>query len=213
MIYKIKEYKDKLIEKAYKDGMKEFNKFFGINWIYNTPNICVLNNRKEIDLFQYKSSKWVIGFASGNAVYILDNKNMEKESEHKKHSKKKYSELVKHEICHLFYKIVSKMDNNKPRWLFEGVSIYLSGQLESKKIPNSFSTFIDSYEKDIKFGPYTEGGMAVKLLIQNFGKQKLLKLISNLRKTDNKKEFSRLFKKIYGFDLSYKNFNNLLNKK
>jgi hypothetical protein len=177
MIYKIKEYKNKLINKAYKEGMKEFSKFFGINWIYNLPNICILKSRKEINCFRYKSSGWVIGFAKGKVIYLLDNKNMEKESSHKKLSDEKYSALIKHELCHLFYDILSK-DNSKPRWLTEGVSIYLSGQLKKKKPVEKFCLFIDSYEKDVKFGAYIEGGMAVKLLIDNFGKKRILKLIS-----------------------------------
>jgi hypothetical protein len=38
-------------------------------------------------------------------------------------------------------------------------------------------------------------------------------LISESRKVEDKKDFEKLFKKIYGFDLSYKKFNDLLDKK
>lgn len=209
MIYTIKDHKDKLIEKAYREGMKEFNEFFGIGWKYNLPSICVLKNRKEIDLFRYKSESWVVGFVGGNTIYVLDKKNIKKESNHKEYSDEEYAMLVKHELCHLFYGILSKRQSNKPRWLAEGVSIYLSGQMKYKKLVEKFVTFIDSYEKTNK-GTYSEGGAAVKLLVEKFGKKKLLKLIFHLKEVSTEKAFFQLFKKVYGFDLSYKNFNNLL---
>jgi len=212
MIYKIKEVKNKLIEKAYKDGMKEFNKFFGINWVHHLPDICVLKNRKEIDLIKgYKTESWVVGFVKGRTFYVLDYENVKKESDHKYHSEEKHSTLIKHELCHLFYSIVSK-DCHKPIWLTEGVSIYLSGQLKEKRQVEKFSNFLKFYEKG-GGGVYFESGTAVKLLMENFGKKKLLKLISKSKESNNKSEFSRLFKKIYNFNLNYKNFNNLLNKK
>ncbi len=215
MIYKIKEYKNKLIEKAYREGMKEFNKFFGINLEYNKePDICILNSRKEIDLLKrYKSERWVNAFViggKGNIVYILDNNRMEKESSHKKHSDNEYSALIKHEICHLFEHVVSK-NCYKPLWLGDGLAVYLSGQLKFYNKINTFSNFIESYDKYNK-STYTEGGNACMLLIENFGKKKILRLISRSSEVNNKNDFAKLFKKIYGFDLSYKNFNNLLNK-
>lgn len=211
MIYTIKDHKNKLIEKAYSEGMRELNAFFGIGWKYNLPNICVLKNRKEIDLFQYKSEDWVTGFVRGNTVYVLDEKNVQKESSHKTYSKEEYAMLIKHELCHLFYGILSKRQSNEPRWLAEGVSIFLSGQMKHKKPAGGFSKFIDSYEKN-NSGTYSESGMAVKLLVEKFGKKKLLELISRLKEVSTEKAFAQLFKKTYGFDLNYKNFNSLLHK-
>jgi hypothetical protein len=210
MIYKIKKYKNKLIEKAYRDGMKELNGFFGINWNFDTPNICVLNSRKEINFFGYKNKDWIIGFAQGRTIYLLDNDKMEKESCHKKHSTDEYSSLIKHELCHLFYNIISG-EYYKPVWLTEGVSIYLSGQLKEKKPVEKFTKFLEFYGNGGS-EVYSESGTAVKLLVEKFGKKKLLKLISRSKEASNKKEFAKLFKKIYGFDLGYKNFNILLSK-
>lgn len=211
MIYRIKEHKDKLIEKAYNEGMREFHKFFGINWTYNKPNVCVLENRKEIDFFNYKSQRWVVGFAKNNIIYVLKRKNMEKESSHKQYSPERYAMLVKHELCHLFYGIIAKSNSDKQKWLTEGVSIYLSGQMKFKKPVSHFSAFIDANQKNGN-GAYDEGGEAVKLLVENFGKKKLLNLISKSKEVNTNEEFAKLFKKIYSFDLNYKNFNALLKK-
>jgi len=190
VIYKIQQYNDKLVEKAYKDGMRDLGKFFGINWVRDTPNICILKNRKEIDLFRYKSKNWFIGFVVENIIYVLDYYNITKESSHKKFSKEEYEMLIKHELCHLFYNIISK-NKIQPIWLTEGVSIYLSGQLKYKKNVKKFSMFIESYTKNNN-GTYPESGKAVELLVINFGKKKLLEMISKSNDTNNKKEFDRV---------------------
>jgi hypothetical protein len=88
----------------------------------------------------------------------------------------------------------------------------LSGQLKYYKQILEFKNFLSSYETHSD-GVYKESGLAIKLLVENFGKEKLLKMISGLREVNSEIEFNRLFKKIYGFTLNYKNFNILLNQK
>jgi hypothetical protein len=215
MIYKIKEYKNRLIEKAYKEGVNESKSFFGVDLPFEI-NVCILNERKEIDLFyKSKTESWVNAFGKpgNNTVYILDNKNMEKESSHKKLSNEEYSELIKHEICHVFYDYISD-DCYEPLWLSEGLALNLAGQTKQYEPVIHFSHFLKSYEEYVDaVHLYPESAYAVKSLLIIFGKQKLLKLVSHSKEAKNKKEFAKLFKKMYGFDLSYKNFNNLLNKK
>jgi len=214
MIYKIKEYKDSLINNAYKKGMKEASIFFGINWpSIPTPSVCVLKSRKEIDsIKQYKTKPYVVAFVrpGGRTIYILDIKKFKTESNHKYHTDRKHITLLKHELCHLFYNVYSCGCHN-PIWLTEGVSIYLSGQLNERKPVDKFTNFIDFYEHG-GAGVYFESGTVVGLLIKNFGKKKILELISHSGEVKNKNQFAKLFKKIYGFDLNYKNFNNLLSK-
>jgi hypothetical protein len=213
MIYKIKEIKNKLVEESYSEAMKEFNEFFGIGWEYNLPHICVLDNRKQIDNLCYgaKGKRWMVGFSDGSKIaYVLDNKKIAEESNHKEFTSYEYKALIKHEICHLFYTILSN-NNNKPIWLCEGVSLYLSGQNNLKPKIKEFSNFYESYEKDLG-KVYQESGFAVGLLVKKFGKKKLLKLIKESGKAKSKRDFSVLFKTIYSFDLSVKNFNKLLTK-
>ena len=99
--------------------------------------------------------------------------------------------------------------NYTPKWLWEGVSIYLSGQNKLKGKIKEFSDFYESYEKDLG-RVYQESGYAVELLVKKFGKNKLLKLIKESGKIKSKKDFSVFFKTIYNFDLSIKNFNDFL---
>ena len=202
MIYKLKEQRDKFIEKVYKDSMKDLNKFYEVNWTYGRPNVIIPESRKQIDqLKDTKTERWVVGWSSGQFIYVLDRKNFNKESSNK-YSESSYSATIKHELSHAFYNIKSK-GKNTPRWLCEGVAIYTSGQNKLKKIPIKFGNFLSFYEnggKDI----YYESGFAVELLVKKYGKKKLLKLILN------KDGFSKLFKKIYGFSSNYKEFNAFL---
>ena len=213
MIFSVNPTSDKLIEQAYKEGMEELNKFFEINWIRDTPTIFTIPDRKTIDLIRKKPSEdWVIGWADDKlrAIYILEAKDYEKESCHK-YSDEKYTALIKHELVHLFMVVFSKNNNLKPIWLHEGIAIYLSGQNELRKIPKDakFSRFLNSHDK-YEEGLYQESGFAVKILIERNGKEKFLQLVKETKKTEPKEEFTKRFKKIYGFELNYDYFNRFL---
>lgn len=218
MICKIKEVKNKLIEESYNKGMKELNEFFDIDWKSNLfPMVCILNNRKEMDLFYgEKTENWILAFIKPkvNVIYILDHDKIKYESNRETISDSEYYSFIKHELCHIFFNIIAN-GNWKPLWLSEGTAVYLSEQLKYLKDVKKIERCIESYDKidNFPFYTYAVGGMAVKLLIENFGKEKLLNLISRSGEAKDKEDFAKLFKEIYDFDLNYENFNNLLNKK
>ena len=211
MIYKLKQQKDKFIEKAYYDSMKSLNKFYKIKWAYGRPNVVTVESRKQIDeLKDVKTESWVVGWSDNKTIYILDRKKMKTESCHIGDTEKTYIALLKHEISHAFFHILSKGKYN-PRWLCEGVAIYTSGQNIFKKPLIKFTNFLDFFNKG-GGGIYYESGFAVELLVKKYGKGKLLKLISGLAIINDKQDFSKLFMKIYNFNPNYTNFNNLLTK-
>lgn len=210
MIFEIEEKMDKFIEKIYSKSMKDLDEFFDIGWIRNTPFIFVVRDRKIIDkLRREKTEEWLVAWADSRSriIYVLDRKKFEKESNHK-YSKEEYSALIKHELCHLFFNILSK-ENYKPKWLNEGVAIYLSGQNKFKSPIKEFKEFLEFYDNS-GGRIYYESGFFIELLVKKFGKTKLLMLIKSIKDVKTEKEFSRLFKKIYGFDLNYKEINKLL---
>ncbi|MBU2104236.1 MAG: hypothetical protein KKF67_00460 [Nanoarchaeota archaeon] len=207
MIFELKSKKDRFLEGGYKKAMRELNEFFGISWDKNTPRIILLKNRNEIDKFVgNKTEDWFVGTAEEKNIILLDRKNYEKESCHK-YSDEEYIALIKHELCHLFFRILSK-EISMPKWLDEGVAIYLAGQLKFKKIPDKFSNFLRFYSKGGK-GVYQESGFVVELLVKKFGKQRLLKLIKSLKSVNSEEDFKEQFKKIYGFNLNYQEINKL----
>jgi len=206
MAFTIQHINDKKIEKDYEKAMSELDSFFELNWKFNKPRIFLVKDRKTINkILGKKTEDWVVGFVNKTDVYMLDKENYEKESCHK-YSDEEYSKTIKHELTHSFFQVISGF-KNKPDWLWEGIAIYLSEQDKTKNKPKEFNEFLDYYEKGGP-GVYKESGFVVQLLVEKFGKQKILKLIKSLKDINSKKEFEDKFNKIYGFELNYKNINN-----
>ena len=194
---KLQEYKDTAI--------KELNEFFNKEWTYNTPKVFIVDDRKTIDLLREdKTEDWVVGWSWGrNAIFILNPENISKESCHDG-SKYNIRQLIKHELCHSFFQMT--FGQSKFQWINEGLSIYVAGQLEKYKMPIKFDGFLDG--KKI----YQESGNAIKLIIDNFGKDKLFEFIKKQSGTEKIEELSIAFEKIFDIKLSYSSFNGLRNK-
>lgn len=193
------------LENDYLKVMDELVSFFNIGNV--SPNVFFVPNRKIIDnLKKKKTESWVVGWVDSGNVYILDRKNFETESNHK-YSLERYIALMKHELCHVFF---SKLSNgrNKPIWLSEGISIYISGQLKFKKKPEQFTNFLDFGEIGGS-GVYKESGFVVGLLVEKYGKEKLFELIRRLSEIKSKEGFDLLFEEIYGFVLGYEKINSI----
>lgn len=209
MIFSLESKKEKFLENIYKTSIKELEKFFEIK-LKKTPFIYLVKDRNTINqLLEKKTPIWMIGWNDSKNIYILDKKYYEKESCHK-YSPKAYSYLIKHELSHVFTQTYSNIFEKsiKPDWLWEGLALYLSGQNRTKNKPKQFKNFLKYYSQNIKNpGVYKESGFVVGLLINKYGKNKLLKLIKSLKKINSNKKFDKKFEEIYGFKLEYKNFN------
>lgn len=207
MIYKITAIEDSILERVYKESLNDLNAFYEINWEHHLPKIIVVDDRETINSLKGEQTEsWVIGWSEGKTIYVLNKDNFEKESNHK-YDAVEYAAFVKHELSHSFYNVLSK-GQWKPVWLNEGVAIYTSGQNKFKKQPIEFKNLLESYD----FGKkqvYDEAGFVVGLLIERYGKKKLLELISNLSNTKSESDFSILFNKVYSFEPNYKNLNSL----
>lgn len=207
MIFKITSIKDELLENIYIESMKDLKDFYEINWVENTPSINIVNDRETINLLKGRQTEdWLVGWSNGNKVYILNRDNLEKESNHK-YDPEKYHALIKHELSHSFYNILTG-GNYKPIWLNDGVAVYISGQNKFKKQPTEFKKFLQFYENGGS-GVYDESGFFVEFLIEKFGKEKLLGFIKNLKSVNTESEFNELFTKEYGFGLTYDEINKI----
>ena len=162
--------------------MDELNEFFKINWTRNLPNIFVLSSKKVLMSLSKQNKEWLTGWTFNNNVYIL---------------KEKFNLVLKHELCHLFVKIICKKE--LPTWLNEGLAKYLSGQYLLDKTPSQFANLFSS---DLRM-VYWESPFAVKLLVEKFGREKLLELLN----LTNKMKFDDAFSRIYGSRPSLKFFN------
>lgn len=201
--------KNKFIEGIYHKSMKELNDFYGAGWTEHTPRIFLLKDRKSINLLHVKETEpWLVAWADDRMriIFILDKKDFEKQSSHK-YSDEYYSALLKHELSHLFYRILSA-GKSSPIWLSEGTAIYTSGQTDLKPKPKEVKNFLSFYNQGGS-EVYAESGFVVETLVQKFGKGKLLKLIKSLRDVSSEKQFNSNFRKIYGFTLNYKEVNKI----
>jgi hypothetical protein len=192
--------------------MNKLNDFWKINWIENTPDIFVVGNRKQINLLQGKeTSGELVGWAKNRNIYILDFQKIETESSYKL-TPEQYVALIKHELNHLFYGIVSDGAMG-PLWLREGLSICLSGQTKNGQWqkPAEFKGFIDSEGKNKKYA-YAEGGFVVELLINKFGKDKVVQFVKEMKGVNSEEEVGVKFKEVFGIDLTYEALNDLYTK-
>lgn len=205
-IFKVTAVEDSELQEYKDTAMEELNEFFGKKWVYNTPKVFIVDDRKTIDLLkEEKTEDWVVGWSWGrNAIFILNPKNISKESCHG--SKYNFKHLIKHELCHSFFQMT--FGQSKFRWINEGVALFTAGQLENYDRPKKFDGFLDENENKI----FQESGYVIKLIIDNFGKEKLFELLKNQSNLSESEELNSLFEKIFGAKLGYSFFNKLINK-
>lgn len=212
MPFRLEYFEDEFVDSNYKKSLTELNKFFGFDWIHNIPLLFVVGNRLTFDKIENrKTEDWLVGLAINKNLFLLDRTKFDTEAKHS-YSDEIYSYMIKHELCHLFFNKLAD-GYKKPKWLNEGVSIFLSGQNKFRQKPAEFKNFLDFYETySNKDGSvYQESGFVLEFLIKKFGKRKLFNLIKPKFKT--KKEFTDCFRKIYGFTLNYTNINKLYQQK
>ena len=65
------------------------------------------------------------------------------------------------------------------------------------------------FGENVGKGIYKESGFFIELLVNKFGKEKLLELIRRLPEINSEESFKKLFKEIYGFELSYGEVNRI----
>ncbi len=202
-IYKIqsKELKSKKLENFFEKAMEELIAFYNINWIDNQPRLLFVDKRKDFDLItRSKTEPWVVGKALDfNTILFISPESYEKESIHK-YSDEYYYFLIKHELSHLFYSILSQ--NKGPVWLDEGFAIYTSGELEKKVRPQSFKNFLSYYSEEDEY-VYEEAGFVVDVLIKKYGQEMVIEFLKKLPEIENQESFSQQFKEHFGIELSY----------
>ena len=208
MIFCTNKKNDIFLKELYDDSINELNEFYGINWKNNLPRLVVVKNRETINELKNKVTEdWVVGWAENKTVYVLDRENFEKESSHK-YAPETYKALIKHELSHLFFSILSN-NQYKPVWFNEGFAIYTSGQNEFRAKPIEFKSFLSFYNEGGS-PVYSEAGYVIEILVKKFGKDIVLDFARRLPELKTEDQFSECFKTMFNLDLSYDSFNQLL---
>lgn len=207
MIFKLKKHSDKLISELFEKAISELISFYKFNWLQNQPKVYILDSREDVNSVYGKDTQdWLIGWSDGRSIYLLNPENIEKESKHK-YSDDLYFKLIKHELSHLFYKLLTNTD--KPSWLNEGVATYVSGQVGEDTKLSVFNKFLED-PKEVGSAMYKEAGFALLLLSKEFGDEKILQYIKEIKDYKNSSDLKLKFKNVFGLELNYESFNKLL---
>ena len=136
-------------------------------------------------------------------IYLLTRKKINKESTHK-YTPESYRGLLRHEMVHLYVnRVTCSRKVPIPRWLNEGLAVYLSGQIDDRPRPQRLQHFLKPQTPTQLYG---ESGFAVEYLLHAHGKAKLLKLLKAFSCLASDSQFPQAFQRVYGFPLAAKNF-------
>lgn len=207
-MFEIKEIEDEKFDEFYERAMGELNKFFEKNWILDKPIAVFIPNKETYDSVRgRKTDDWERAFACGNSIYLLDPKAYKKDASCHVYSDENFFMLMKHELTHCFWNLFTS--KYRPIWLSEGLAIYLAGQYQMRDRPKEFSNFLDFYDELDRY-TYDEAGFVVEILVEKFGKEKMLDLLGKLDSVECEDGFYNLFERIYGFRIGYEKMNELL---
>lgn len=205
--FKLKKHMDDTLDNLYSKAINELIEFYKFNWIKNRPKVYVLDTREDINsAYGRETQDWLVGWSDGRSLYLLSRETFEKESKHK-YSEEVYFKLIKHELSHLFFRVITGSD--KPTWLNEGIATLISGQLGDTTDIENFEVFLED-PKEVGSALYKESGYAVKVLIENFGEDALRTFIKKIKGYKTTGELKSLFKEVFGIPLKYASFNSLL---
>lgn len=198
---------DQWLHRVLEESFQEMDEYFDRRWVNNRPQLFILKDRKTInELRNETTNSWVIGFGGGKSgkMYVLDKEGFERESSHK-YSQESYALTIKHELTHCYVDLLIGNYRN-PVWLNEGFVCNVNREYEHFKKPQEFQHFLSCFDNHGK-GAYDEGTWFVKMLLDQFGKKKMIEFHKQLKAKLNEKEFNQLFEKVYGFKLEYGDVN------
>lgn len=168
------------------------------------PIIIFINSRNAYNkLCGRKTESWEIGHAEGKLIIMLS-WNAVSKSERNWES---YKKVLKHEYAHVAYRHLT--GHGYPKWLNEGLACYLAGQKKkSCSLEDALSVF-DYFSKSDKH-IYNIGYHWVNLLVNCFGKKKILKLVKQLECEMSEDAFKKAFFNTYAIRFSERSLKKFL---
>jgi hypothetical protein len=204
MIFDVTKTKHPKIQKMYNQIVKELNKWYGIGWTENTPNLFIIEDKEVFHQLAGEASSFLSGFGDYcNNIFVYSPRAANKYTEHN-YYKENYRKFLKHELDHKFFDACIG-GSKVPQWLREGNAYYVSDQFKDIEGISQFECFLDS-EGDLSKRQYIEAAVAVKLLVDKVGEQDYLKFLKGLSNKDFEMEFSRVF----DMGLEYEEFNEMI---
>ncbi len=199
---------DKKAQEFYNQGITEISEFYNYDQIEKIPPLILVEERKEFDkIAGGETENWVVGVTNAKLILLFTPDSYERESKNThKYTDENYFQLIKHEISHTIVRDLAK--NMCPRWLNEGLAIYSSKQILSKRKPESFNVFLKAYKSNKMVpGIYDESGFAVEMLIQKFSKDMMIDFLKTLKDINTEEKFKNHFENYFKINLTYEWFN------
>ncbi|MDD5693587.1 MAG: hypothetical protein PHU86_03900 [Patescibacteria group bacterium] len=178
--------------------IKECQDFFGQKNNV-TPKIIFVYSREEMDkALGRKTQDWVRASTRPEGLYFIHPSKVEELTPHKNDD---FWKVVKHEMSHWFYNQITGTHNGEPRWLAEGLAMFMA---EQKGLVPSFTeeSITQKYYSFTDNETYRWGYLMVKDLVDEFGKEKVVSLVKKINNKLTEGIFSELFKNEFGVSLS-----------
>ena len=170
-----------------------FNKGFAK---INIPkfNVQLVYSREELNrLWGSETQDFVAAFVKDDKLVIFAYSVFNKET---KWEKKEFYRTLIHEISHLFYQEL-RDDAYDPLWLSEGLATFMQHNKNKSNYKNKLKItqkVLEHKSEGINIESYQVFAMFVEYLILNFGEDKILEFIIELKKGA---KLNSVFQKIY----------------
>ena len=163
-------------------------------------DIKIVYSRKEFDkLWGSKTRDYVSAFAKEDNIVIFSYGVFDKET---KWEKAKFKEALIHEINHLFYQEL-RDDEYDPLWLSEGLATFMQHGRKKFNYKDKLRITPEVLEQkfeEITIESYQIFAMFIEYLILNFGEDKILELILELKEGG---KLNNVFQEIYKKSFDY----------
>lgn len=165
--------------------------------------ICVYDSRESFDkVLGRKTESWEVGNTRNNIIHILSKEIFESQSSHKK---EEFNQILKHEICHIFF--FARFKGSSPVWLNEGLSSFYGtpkkGSGLEKNIEYLKTLSLDKIYSQEEFRAidskirYELVFAIIKKMVDDYGELKLSKFIKTLEPPLTKEKVEKSFEKIF----------------
>lgn len=176
-------------------GIDSVEKFFGAP--FNDPfGVVVHPNRASLDsqwshdwgMLGFKSECWMIGSGVADKFDFLSPKSWKTDAcEHDPNDSEEIQKFVTHELTHVYHGQVNEDHyfNNMEdlAWFIEGISVYVSGQLDKERIADLKDAFakneIPKFLRHAWSGDHRYGvcGSMAAYIDQKYGREKTFELL------------------------------------
>lgn len=136
------------------------------------PQVTLLSSRRQLRQFwKTPQPSWLVGWYRNQGIYVFNRRASGKTT-------RAWYQLIAHELAHVYINRTSR--GHVPKWLNEGLAMFLAGQHRSCR-PDDVRLFFSRRHRPPAVNDYSVGYVLVRFLLRRYGRQRMLKLLERLR--------------------------------